>query len=291
MKVHVGSTGAPAALLLGACLAALPVSSLACSPKPPPPEEPCRSMRLLVPGDTFPVNLADRIAVARMDRGPYLWSPVSWSEEPPAPPVIYRRAEVGWHEVDYRIEEKERLVSSARQLALGDPVPGHYLVTWPGETCKETPGPIGSDIRIGEFTMTDRAPRPEELGRAKFAGARSDTETVSRGTDAACRKIEATEEVLYLRIDVELFEAMSPWLDTLSTAVVEGERVIRGYAPPEDVRDGTVRISLRHVCAASDRDRIDNRLEEGRRTLRVLGRIADGKSVRSTPVTFGFSCR
>jgi hypothetical protein len=248
-------------------------------------------MNLLLPGDTFPANLADRIAVARMDRGPYLWSPIAWSDEPPTPPEVYRQTEDGWLEVGYRLIKKSDRFSSVRQLALHEAVPGDYLVAWSEETCKETPAPAGDGIRIGQFTMTDAAPRPEELGTAIFAGVRLDTETVSRGIDAACREVEAKEDVLYLRIDVKLSDAMSPWLDTIETAVVEGERMIRGYAAPDHIGDGMIRSTLRHVCAASDRKQIDNALDEGDHEIAVLARIDDEEPLRSTPVTLGFSCR
>lgn len=252
-------------LLAAVCVAA---GASVANAVPPTPQlvEPCVTLNVSLPGESFPLNLYEQISFTprffNEYRSIYANDDPSFAVDPL--PIIEREVDGAWIVVDAEIEDL--LGTGPRDVLLLDPQPGGHRLVWAALTCDGPQAETGSGTVLRTWSLTEFAPAPTSLGALTA---------------------EWREGLLHVSLDWD--DEAVPWAFALALrAWVDAED---SFALGAGLRTAATQQThswrYSYLCPL---DEVEATLRNGPHSLRVTAVLDDGEQLATDETSFTVSC-
>ncbi len=234
-----------------------------------------------IPGDAFPINLADtELRVTRDHFDGY--SSYQSAFDPPPTLFVARFTDAGYELVDFQLETMTDPSTEFRTIRITDLVPGRYAIASPDHTCAAEAATFAEGSELAEFELTEEVELPVELGVASWLGQTVADEQISAGVDGECHPVIEEVRMARNRFSLALSEQALPWAQALRYGIeIDGDQAF-GFGV--GTFDGPGVVTFEHALSCPSAE-----LGPGSHTLRFVGRV-DDTTVMSSSADFEFDC-
>lgn len=266
----------------------------ACSPPrdPSADDPPCSFVDLWTPAPAFPRNLEGYIRLIAYDRSGngVLSGQETFNDNIQL--FVHRVSPTGYEAVSFSLVNQVGLVAYARRLQLDDAAPGRYIVSSPDVSCAGPSSPVaGTGMLVGQFVVEPEQPLPTELGRLRWLGQESESETLKLD-NGNCGTVAVDARIVHSTLELQLSDSTLPWRDVIDAALYVDGSLAYGYSRLHVARDGVATIDLDRICSSSNPARLASEpgYGPGVHRIKVLARVEDLASVESEEVEFTLTC-